>query len=78
MLLEFNLPLGDFEVTGKLELESLSLFWLGIAEGWEVNLLFFRKSLSSLLDEVEYNWGNKVEALENLEGLMVTSFESTF
>ena len=77
LLLESNLSLGDFEATGKLELELLNSFWWGIVEDWEVNLLFFRRSLSSPMCEVKDDRGDKAEALENLEGLLVASFEST-
>ena len=52
LLLESNLSSGDFEVTGKLETESLNLSWWGIVGCLEVNLLFFGKSLSLSLSEV--------------------------
>ena len=71
------IALVDFRVKEELESLLLLVTWWEIVEGCKLNLLFFRKSLSSPLNEVDNGRGNKVKALERLEVFLTASFDST-
>ena len=67
LLWNSNMSRVGLEGANELELELLNLDWWGIVEGWEVNLLFCRKFLSSPLNEVEDDEGDKGEALDTFD-----------
>ena len=70
------IALVDFRVKEELESLLLLVTWWEIVEGCKLNL-FFRKSLSSPLNEVNDSRGNKVETLERLEVFLKAFFDST-
>ena len=69
---------GLLELDAGLLLLFSSLITLGeTVEDCKLNLLFFRKSLSSPLNRVDDNLGCRVETLGKHEANLVASFDST-
>ena len=77
MLLFFPLIIDSkLNVTLDLELLLLLVTLRGIACGHKFNLLFFRESLSSSLNEDSDGRCDRVDALEKFEYFLIDSFDS--
>ena len=74
----FILVIGSkFNMLLDLELLLLLVYLVGIVEGYELNLLFIRKSLNSPLNEFSSNLGCRADTIETFEVLLINSFGST-